>query len=465
MKAIVANVLFGSILGCLSWTNSAWANPLIPRPSQSYESSSPMLSAQKFSSARLPVAPQIFNLVDRFFTVNQSGNFNLSIDREAEIIFADRFGLQLLDDRDLTLNQKPDAHQQTAADLILGFQKAFWSGQQSGKYWGFTTVEHWGDNNPAQQHLNLAKLNYTNLAPTLAVGSSRLTVSGGVDNNLIIQNNANNTSPEFEQFRGGVAYHHGVSQDITMGVGFVYQDLWVGFTQVTYDSDILPLKTTLSLLNQESGINFRSQVRLQPADNLVLNYYHDRHQDQLNVNWKLISGLTLTAARTEASDRQKDSYSAGVEVAIRNEYMSISAKALLNSDRNLQLNVKSQIGKLRFVHQSNEQKSISEINLDVIKSDAIGFKCSAYVNYQSKIVKQEREDFLIWGSKLQSTHKITPNQHKWSLNIGYGSGSYGRGLIASGALGLKPNLSLKLSYQQVSASSDEQKLKLELGTP
>ena len=457
MKATVASVLFGSVLGCLSCTDSAWASPQFFRPTKSDAPITPMLSAKRLSSEKLLIVPQIINLVDRIFTVNQSEKLNLSIDQEAELIFTEPFGLQL-QNSEITFNQHLYTHRQTESNLIVGFQKTFWAGQSPGKYWGFTTVEHWGNSSLSQQQLNLRQLNYAKVAPALPVGSSRLTVSGGGDHNLAQEANS---SQEFEQFRGGMAYHHGVVEDVTMGVGFVYEDLWMGFTQLTYDSSILPLKTTVSLLGEESGIELRSHVRLEPVSNLVLNYYHDRDEDKINANWQLISGLTLIAE----SDRQQNTLSTGMEVAVKNEYMSFSAKAALDRGNNLQWKVKSRIGNLQFIHESNRQNSKSEIDLDLVESQAMGFKVSAYVDYQTKMVKEEQQEFAVWGSKIESTNKIAPNQHQWSLNLGYGSGTYGKGLIASGILGLKPNLSLKLTYQEVSQNSDETKIKLQLGSP
>lgn len=453
MKAIVAKVLFGSILGCLSWTSSVRANPQITHQSQLEVPTSPIIiSAKLLSSDKLPIVPQIINIVDRIFRANKSDNFNLAVDREAQIIFRDRFSLNLDRDRSSALDQPTYTHQDRQANMALGFQKTFWPSENKAKYWGVTTVEYWGSDR--QQQLNIAKLNYTNLAPTLETGNSALTVSGGGNNNLVKETH---TSKEFEEFRGGVTYHHGVVDDVTMGVGFVYEDFLVGFTQLTYDSDLLPLRTTVSILAKESGVDFRSHVRFEPIENFVLNYYHEPEKNQFDANWKLISGLTLTAK----GDSQKDSLSTGIEIAVHNEYMSISAKAALNNNDNLQWKLNSQIGSFKFAHNSNDQKSNSEVDLKLLESN-IGFQCSAFFKYQTRQVKQSQEQFTVWGGKLHSTKKITPNQHLWTVNLGFGSGYHGNGLIASGSIALKPNMSFKLTYEEISATSDDTDIKLEL---
>ena len=458
MKAIVANVLFGSILGCLSWTDSAFASPQDATLPDLEVPTPPILSAKRTSSNKLPIVPQIINLVDRIFTVNKSDPHRFHVDSNAQTVFDDTFLLHLQARQGLNLGDLPYTHRDREADIVLGFQKTFWPSDRQSQYWGVTTIEHWGDSSQPKQKLKLAKLNYTNLAPSLETGNSILTVSGGGDRNLASKTY---TSSEFEQFRGGFTYHHGVVDNVTMGVGLVYEDYAIGFTQLTYDSDLIPLKTTVSVLAKESGLDFRSHVRLQPVQNLTLNYYHQKERDRVDANLNLFPGLSLTAK----SDSKDDSFTTGINLAVNTQYLSISAKAAMDRDRNLQWKLKSQIGGLKFFHSNSPKKSNSEINLDLLDSDRSGFQCSAFVKYQTREVKGDREDFTVWGSKLQSAEKITPNKHLWTVNLGYGSGNFGSGIVASSSVALNPDLSLKVSYQEISSTSDDTKIKLQLTSP
>ena len=455
MKAIVANVLFGSILGCLSLSDSACAKPLNANSKQSPTPESPQL----LSSNKLSLVPQIINLVDRIFTVNKSNTSNFTIDEEAQIVFSDRFSLNLSENRNLALDKVPYTYRDSQGDLILGFQKTFWQSNNNQKYWGITTIEHWGEGERTSQPINLAKLNYTHLSPALPSGNSTLTLSGGGERNLAKKNNI---SREFEQFRGGVSYHHGVVDDVTMGVGFVYEDYLIGFTQLTYNSPDFPVKSTVSLLAKESGLDFSSHVRFKPAENFVFNYYHDREKNKFDANWNVLSGLTGLTLLADG-DLRDDSFSTGIKVAVHNDYMSISAKAILDSENNFQWNLKSNIGGVKFVYGNSKDKNTSQIDLSLIESNIFSFRCSAFVKYESA-VENDEDEFLVWGSKIQSSAKITPSQHLWSVNLGYGNSPHGSGLIASGALGLKPNLFLKLSYQEISATSDDTKIKLQISS-
>ena len=456
MKAIVANVLFGSILGCLSCTDSVYAKPVTIDSNYFKKSESPVFSAKLLSSDKLLLVPQIINLVDRILTVNKSNTSNFTIDDEAQAVFGDRFSLNLSKHQNVTLGKSPYTHKDKKGDLILGFQKTFWESQKKEKYWGITTIEHWGKQERPQYNIDLAKLNYTKLNPALPRGNSALTVSGGGKHNLAKEDE---TSREFKHFRGGISYHHGVVESVTMGVGFVYEDFLVGFTQFTYNSSSFPLKTTVSLLAKESGIDFRSHLRFEPAENFVLNYYHDRDKGKFDASWNVFSGLTLVAD----GNTEQDKFSTGIRIAVHTDYMSISAKAALDSNNNLQWHLKSNIAGLKFTHQSSKEKTNSQLELDLARSTTFGFQYSAFVKYESE-AKHDNKPFTIWGGKLQSGEKITPDEHLWSINLGYGASSYGDGLIASGAVFLKPNVFLQLSYQEISATSDDTKIKLQIGS-
>ena len=444
MKAIVANVLFGGTLGCLGWTNSAMANPkFVTQPSLDTSSTS-IISETHFSQKAPLEIPQTFGLIDRILTINESDSIN-SLEKSKN---------------NFPSGKKPFIHESEKVDLVLGFQNTFWPSVNKEKYWGLTTVEHWGKNEP--QGLTLPQLNYTDSSPVLPRGSSSLTFSGGGNNNLVKQSllNQDYLSHEFEEFRGGITYHRGVASQVTLGVGFIYEDNIGGFTQLTYDSDILPVKTTFSLLAKESTVNLLAHVRFQPAPNFIVNYYNDQEKQKFDLNWGVTSNLSLIAK----GNTQQESYSTGVNIAVKNDLISLSASAALDHNNNLQWKLNSQIGGFRLAYSTEQQKSNSELNTNLINSESLGWQCAAFVKYQTRMVKQEQQDFVVWGGKLHSAGKIRPNKPFWSLNLGYGSGIHGQGLVINSSVALSPDLSLKLDYQEISAGSDDTKIKLQLSS-
>ena len=482
MKAIVAKVLFGGILGWLNCTNSTIANPVNPSANRANRSIVSAFSSQhKFS-----VIPQLYNALGSASSVNinDSYAFNRKYHQWLSSVAIDlnlpqsNRSLETFVEKDCSLfcdreaypnnrpqieadlsSQKPYVHRSQSANIVLGFQNTFWSSKKP-QYWGVTTVEHWGS---SQQQSNPPQLNYINSAPILATGNSSLTFSGGGNNSLVTGNTLDrnrNSTQEFKDFRGGITYHHGVTRHLTMGVGFVYEDIFASFTQLTYKSNILPITTTVSLVAKESDTDLHSHLRFQPNKNFLVNYYHDGEEQKFDADLAIYPGLNLIA---RGNSRKKD-YSAGIKVAIATNYFSLTATAALDREQNLQWKLNSQIGRFKFAHSSNKNKTDSELSTKLVDSTSLGVRCSSFIKYQTSQVKQEQEDFIVWGGKFNSPTKVSQNRHQWDFDLGYGISSHGKGWIANSSIALKPDLFLKLNYQETSAISDETKIKLQLSS-
>ena len=245
-----------------------------------------------------------------------------------------------------------------------------------------------------------------------------------------------------------------------MGVGLAFENSLVGFSQLTYQSERFPIRTTVSVLTGKSGLEVQSSLRFQPAGNFVLNYYNDKEKQKFDLDWGVIPGLTLTAR----GNSQEKSLTTGVKIAVHNEYLSLSAKAELDNYQNRQWDFNAQIGRFQLIYGKNLEKVNSELNVNVIKFESSGFQCSAFVKYESQEIKKRDEYLTVWGGRLHSGEKIGNNQYRWAFDLGYGLGSQGKGMIASASAALQPNLSLKLTYQQVSTVSDDTDIKLQLNS-
>ncbi|BAZ43862.1 hypothetical protein NIES4102_08640 [Chondrocystis sp. NIES-4102] len=439
MKAIVANVLLGGIFGCLSWANSAEAHTLsVSQPAS--------IISFKFSPEKLPVMPKLADFLSDILKVDK-----LKIEPEKQYIWRDNLDYQIIPQQEnFDLGKGYYIYEKDKSKIILGLQDTFWSTEKKQQYWGITTIRQWGKNSDIK--VNLSRLNYLKSAPILAAGSSALTISGGGEKNLTKRSDY---TQEIKQLRGGITYHRGIVKQVTMGVGVIYDDFLTAFTQLTYKSDRLPIETTLSLLAKDSQVNFYSHIRYKPTQNIILNYYYNQQKkQQFDFSWKVISGLTFTAK----GNTKNDSLTTGVKVAINNPYLNISANAAVDNNNNVQWNLKSQIGSLQLIYNSTQQQRTSELNIKLINSQTLKIQCVAFIKYDDQIIPNQ-QDFTVWGGKFQSINK---KDHQWSVELGIGSGSYGQGLIASGYIALKPNLDLRLTYQGISAISDETKFKLQL---
>jgi hypothetical protein len=500
MKAIVANVLFGGIFGCLSCTNSTQAAPApvkreLTDPKQ-------IVSPQISAKPRVPKIPQVFEALDNVLNINESHSEGQGFNSFADYSFdrgyhqwlehatSSKINLplqtnyyfpQIAPEQECVIDlceppkqkikqllsapQQIYIHKTNQAELALGWQKTFWVSDNQPKYWGITTVEHWDKNwsRSNGQQVKPGKLNYIDASPVLALGTSSFTFSGGGGYNVaqpvrldaILDN-----LQEFKDFRGGITFHHGIAQQLTMGVGLVYEHTLVGFTQLTYESDIVPIKTTVSLLTKESGADIHSHIRFQPAPNFVANLYSDAEKLKFDANWGIYPGLTLIAK----ANNQAKSYSTGIRVAVHNDFLSLSATAALDNQQNLQWQLNSQIGPLKFAHSSSQHQGNSELSSQLFDDDNLNIQCSAFMRHQTFLGNKEQREFLVLGARIHSQTQISQNKYRWDFDIGYGSSSHGNGLIANATVALQPNLFLKLGYQDIAAMSNDTKIKFQLSS-
>ncbi len=455
MKLTLVNGLVGSIFCCLIWSPPALANDLQQVPSEMPA----RLSASLFTSDRLSIFPFHVNLVENIISLEKQKGIDILLNRDNWLMFDPHINpnLILIKNRNISLTNDAYTHKNERGKVVLGYQNTFWPSQNGQKYWGLTTVEHWSKNNT--QTVGLPTQNFVENAPTLPAGDSALTVSGGGKQNLV----ADEKSPgEFEEFRGGVAFHRGVYQGVTMGVGFVYEDLWEGFSQLTFGGDRFPLKTTVSLLTGQKGLGFHSHVAFKPSDNFVVNYYQDETKQKFDLNWGMIPGLNFIAR----GNSKQESMTTGLKISLNSELFSLSAKAELDNNDSWKWNLDSSLGIFQLIYASNRQQKNSEVNLNLLKFESFGFQCTLFLKHETNQKKESEtaESFLVWGGKLHSDDKFKGNNYRWALELGYGSGVHGHGVIASVSTVFQPNLRFKVTLEEISAVSDETKLKLQLSS-
>lgn len=467
MKAIVANLLWGSIFYCLSSNFSVLANSTVQENRQPRESlaaktlrSDHQLFLTKFKQAPsfyggVPWIPYL-NIdaqeVIYFAAPTNQDYLKQIIELDAWYLNQDINTINLVRDQFLPEGRKSQIHQGERGEFVLGFHDTFWNSDNKDKYWGLTTVEQWGEEEVAE--LELKKLDYATTAPKLPEGTTTLTVSGGGKRNLLPKNDILN---EFEDFRGGIAYHEGLADNVTLGLGFVYEDFLSGFSQLTYQPDNFPLRTSISLRTKEAGVDFNSHLQLKPSQSFVLNFYNNSETQKFDLNWDVVSGFTLIAN----GNTQQESLSAGARIAFKNELMSFLAKAELDSDNEVQWQIRSQFGSLQLIHVTNSDKSKSEIQYDIIDYSG-NFHWLIFFKHEIKEIKREQEELAIWGWNFNSGEEVAKNRYSWEFELGYGVGSQGEGAIASATKAINPDLFLKFTYENISLKSDDTEIKFEL---
>jgi hypothetical protein len=457
MKAIVTNLILGSVAYVFSNVTPVCAD-VSPQPEATAKTPANL-------SAKALENPGIFVLPSTFTFEAEQFDYSISLENKEYIKnllqqenSAPNQSIFNLNNRSQTNSFKKNPYIEASdrENLIFGKHNTFWHSQEQEKYWGLTTVKTWGDRK--SEDLSLQQLDYINTAPVLAPDTAALTVSGGSKENLLqIQNTL---LGEKANFQGGVAFHQSLAEEVTVGLGFVYEDFLLGFSQLTYQPENFPMRTTVSLLQGKEGFKVSSHLKLQPSKEIVLNLYSEDRDQKFDFNWSLLSGLTLTADGSSKAE----SLRAGARIAYKSELFSFLAKAQLDNNNQLQWEVKSNLGDFKLKYKTNAFKTNTEIKYDFDTVKNSGFQCSLFFNNQIHQRNQKDDSLAVWGWHLHSTDVTAKNRYHWEINLGYGLGSEGAGAIANMGVAIDSSLSLKLSYEEVSLSSDTTQIKLQLSS-
>lgn len=460
MKAIVTNLILGSVAYVFSSATPVLAD--VPLTQEVQAKTPAILSAKALKYQDIFLLPPAFSFevepLDYSISLENKEYIKNLLQQKERQVEPSIFNLNLKSTESSinSLKKAPYLQIGDREELIVGKHHTFWQSTEQDKYWGLTTVKTWGDGKA--EDISLQRLDYIDAAPILAPGVSALTISGGSKENLV--KSKNTLLGETANFQGGIAFHQSLAEEVTVGLGFVYEDFLLGFSQLTYQPDNFPLRTTVSLLQGKDGLQLSSHLKLQPVEEVVLNLYADDRDQKFDFNWSVLSGLTVTANGSS----KNESLRAGAKLAYKNEFFSFLAKAQLDNNNEIQWEVKSNLGALKLKYTTNAIKSNTEIKYDFDTVTNSGFQCALFFNNQTHQRNQKEDSLAVWGWHLHSTDTIAKNRYRWEINLGYGFGSEGAGAIATVGAAINSSLSLKLSYEEVSLSSDTTQIRLQLSS-
>lgn len=459
MRAIVTNLVLGSIAS-VSWLQyPVWADGVTRDIARKEALSN--LSAKVFPygerSLHYPAFVFEEQQFDYFISQEDRKFIEKLLERDSATTghLVPNLNLEYAEKEIANLGRHPLLQEGATENLILGTHNSFWQNRQKSRYWGITTVKTWGGD-PVDR-LSLKQLNYLNAPPLLSPGASSLTISGGSGRGLRRQNVELDRVGEFH---GGVAFHQSLAPELTVGLGFVYEDLLLGFSQLTYQPEDFPLRTTVSLLQKDSGWEVFSHLKLQPLETMVFNFYGDDQEQKFDLNWGIASGLTLTAD----GNSETESLRAGAKLAVKNEWLSFLAQAQLDNNNEIQWQFSSRLGQFQLNYATDNLKTNTEVKYNLQDATDTNFQLAFFVKDQNRQRRNSNQNLTVWGWDVHSTDKVAKNIHLWQFNLGYGVGSEGDGAIASMGLGLNPALSLKLIYEEISLVSDETRVKFQLSS-
>ncbi|WYL95600.1 MAG: carboxypeptidase-like regulatory domain-containing protein [Gloeotrichia echinulata IR180] len=291
------------------------------------------------------------------------------------------------------------------------------------------------------------------LSGQLSQGTSGLIISAGLSQ----QQSQNNLIGNFKDWRGGVAYRLGVTEDLTLGAGVIYDQSLLGLGELFYQSTKLPLRVNASLLmgTKNKGWDYNTNISFNPSPRLSFNFFNDRLSQRFDVNWQALTGVSFKIS----SNSRENTLNAGINLALILRTFSLFSSADIDNKNNLRWNISSSLDNLQLSHRQNEIGTNTELNYNFSGTSQLGNALT--IGYETR--NYNNEDYLATSKiRYRSTKLSNGYRPRWELDLGYGIGSRGNGLIASASTSIIPGLTLGIRYQEVSITSNETSFKIEL---
>ncbi len=297
---------------------------------------------------------------------------------------------------------------------------------------------------------------FSSVPSQLPKGTSALTVSAGLRREF---DEGSNFIGDFTELRGGVAYRYGVSEDLTLGVGTVYDRSLLGLGEIFYQPKGFPLQVSASVLaGGEDGIEVDSYISFQPTDTLRAEFSSDRLSTRFGVNWQAFPSLSFRVG----GNTSDDALFAGINFAQSSRNFSTFASVELDTKNRLRLALNSRLGALQLNHRSNELSSDSRLTYNLSGSDSLNLGHSVFVGYETNHTDERDDNLASAGWFYRSPSQSLDGRYLWEVGLGYGVGSRGDGLIASVGTAVVPGVVVRGIYQGASVSSDDQSFRVEI---
>ncbi len=271
------------------------------------------------------------------------------------------------------------------------------------------------------------------------------------------ESSSNSTLGNFTELSGGIAHRWGVTDELTLGAGAVYDQSLRGLGEFFFQPSGIPLKAAVSVLtgapDQDWDVN--ALVSFDPSPNFSARLTSNQFSTRLNTHWQVVPGITLLGS----ADSREGSAAGGVQFLLSGHDFFTLARATLDTQGRFRWNALQRLGPWNLESFGNEVGSNNELTYDFSPDTSNGHVLA--LGYQNRWQSQsDRLMTLLWRYRSESSQR--DRRPLWEVELGYGIGSQGSGAIASVGTRLIPGLSLRGRYQGVSLTTGEDSLSLEL---
>jgi Carboxypeptidase regulatory-like domain len=303
----------------------------------------------------------------------------------------------------------------------------------------------------------IRNVTFSSVPGQLPAGASALIVSGGLRREF--SGRQNSFLGEFSDFRGGVAQRWGLSEDLTVGVGAVYDESFRGLGEVFFQPKNIPLKVSVSALSgdRQNRWDVNADIIFDISPSARTRFVSDRFGSQFDFNWRMLPWLNLLAGFNN-----RDGAFGGLEIVRSGRNSFTFARATLDSENHFRWNFLQRLGQLELASRGNEVGSLSELIYRLSRNNGFNSGHALLLSYETGNFLKEQNSLATLSWRYRSPTRSIDGNHLWEAQLGYGIGSQGSGLMATLGTTIIPGMQLRGRYQGVSVTSNEPSFGIEL---
>ena len=292
----------------------------------------------------------------------------------------------------------------------------------------------------------IRKLGKNNLAGLLSRQNRALIASVGWRANSQDEDNFHSS----DGFQGGLSYRQAISDNLTLGVGAVYDRSMLPLGEIFYQPAQIPLQIGFSALtNFDNKFELISSIDFQPSSNLQINFVTTASDRHFFLNWEALSNLTFLAK----GSWKNSNLETGLQYSFYKQDFSAFGQFTIDTAQRL---------RWRF-YTKKANWEFQQLGMDKRVSSQLDYKL--FNSRQSLSLEHDRDSSkwlttLLWS--YRSNYNASDRGLPWRVAFGYGIGTKGRGIIASVSTSILPEVDLRGRYQQVSLNSNRSDFRLEL---
>ncbi|MCC5658129.1 carboxypeptidase-like regulatory domain-containing protein [Nostoc sp. XA010] len=289
------------------------------------------------------------------------------------------------------------------------------------------------------------------VAGQIPAGTSAWVISGGLRRNLTNQSLVGN----FSDFGGGIYRRWGLSQNLTVGFGGVYDESLKGLAELFWRPNNFPLQVAVSAL-AGNELNLNTDIRYNPSPNLSASFISDKFSSRFYADWRVLPNFSLFTTVDSRS-----ATSGGIQFNYSQGNFYTFGRASLDTENNFRWFLLQGLGRIALNLQGNEIGALSELTYNLSENSTYSYGHALLLNYETRS-QNSNDNLLTLGWKYRSKERASDGNYLWEAELGYGIGSQGNGILASLGTTVLPGMMLRGRYQAVSLTSDESSFSLEL---